>query len=317
MRKMGRLSLGIAGSVALLSTVLFLLTDVRTLDPDEQLKLKEGKDFWEWVTPQGTFSMHYVQKGEGKDHILLIHGFRAHTYTWRHLMDPLVKAGYHVWAIDLIGYGLSDKPTHLAYTADFFVEQIKAFMEAHAISQAHVIGNSMGGGIALSLSITHPEKTRSLTLLSALGYPLDMPLYLSLGRHISQLWAPFLGPRMIRYGLKKIVFDPDLVGEEQVEAYSLPYRFPGGITSSLLTLKEFDNQRLVEMGKHYPHLQQPLLVIWGEKDTLIPVSHYEKFLNDFPKANCLLLPSCGHLPQEEYPEEVVQAISSFLTEHFP
>jgi pimeloyl-ACP methyl ester carboxylesterase len=300
------------GLLWMTAVVLFVSTDIQILEPEEQQKLKAGKLFWEWHSTYGPLAMHYVEKGEGANHLLLLHGFRAHSYTWKALMTPLAEAGYHVWAIDLIGYGLSDKPDHAVYSIDFFVQQVNAFMEAKGITQAHMVGNSMGGGLALSLALAHPQQVRSLILLSALGYPLDMPLYLSLGRHINQIWAPFLGPTMVRHGLKQIVYNEKLVTDEQVEAYSLPYRFPGGVTASLLTLQKFDNQRLAEMGRQYASLSYPVLIIWGDHDTLIPIHHYEKFLKDFPHADKLLITHCGHIPQEEAPEQVLTAISAFL-----
>jgi|GEM_PF-367343 len=292
--------------------LLFIFTDIQILAPEEQYKLKEGKYFWKWHSPHGSLAMHYVEKGEGSKHLLFLHGFRAHSYTWQPLMEPLAQAGYHLWAIDLIGYGLSDKPEHLLYNADFFVEQVKAFMEGKGIAKAHLVGSSMGGGLALSLAIAHPLRVHSLTLLSALGYPLDLPLYVSLSRHISLIWAPFLGPRMVRYCLKELVFDRDSVTNEQVEAYSLPYRFPGGVAASLLTLQQFDNQRLIEMSSAYSSLTHPILIIWGQHDTLIPMSHYKKFLKDFPHAETQLIVNCGHIPQEEKPKEVLEALLTFL-----
>lgn len=292
--------------------VLFIFTDIQILGPEEQQKFKEGKLFWKWHSPHGPLAMHYIEKGEGTRHLLLLHGFRAHSYTWRSLIDPLAKAGYHVWAIDLIGFGLSDKPDQGAYNVEFFVQQVNAFMDAQGIAKAHLVGNSMGGGLALSIALAHPNRVNSLILLSALGYPLDLPLYLSIGRHISQIWIPFLNPTMVRQSLKQIVYQKDKISDEQVEAYSLPYRFPGGLTASLLTLRNFDNQRLVEMGQHYATLPYPILVIWGDHDTLIPVSHYEKFLHDFPHAERLLITNCGHIPQEEAPQEVLAAVLAFL-----
>lgn len=299
-----------------LALIVIIFSDVEILAPEEQEKLKEGKLFWQWESPYGALSMHYIEKGEGSKHILLLHGFRAHTYTWRYLIEPLAEAGYHVWAIDLIGYGLSDKPTHVIYNIDFFCQQIHAFMEAQRISKAHFIGNSMGGGLALFTAIHHPERIHSLTLLSALGYPLDLPFYVCIGRHISSVWAPFLGPKMVKYCLKQIMFNEKLITDEQVDAYALPYRLPNGIHSSLLTLQQMDNQRLIEMGKNYASLSHPMLIIWGEHDTLIPVSHYENFLKDFPHANHLLITNCGHIPQEERPQEVVSSILSFLNNFF-
>lgn len=309
-----QISATLVGLIWIVSVMFLISIDFQILDPHEQQKLKEGKHFWNWDSPHGSLAMHYIEKGEGDNHLILIHGFRAHTFTWREVISPLAQAGYHVWAIDLVGYGFSDKPINAPYDVDFFVQQVVDFMDAHGIPQAHFIGNSMGGGLALNVALHHPELTQSLTLLSALGYPLDLPLYVIIGRHFNKLWKLVMGPTIIRSGLKQIVYNPGTITEEQVEAYSLPYRFPGGTLASLLTLRQFDNKHLVEMGKRYTALTMPLLLIWGEKDQLIPVSHYEKFRKDFPHASCLLIDKCGHIPQEEEPEQVVGAILNFLTE---
>lgn len=292
-------------------------TQTPMLDPVQQQACKEGKLFWNWKTPQGAWTVHYTEHGKGSNHLLLIHGFRANTFTWRHLVTPLAKAGYHVWAIDLIGYGLSDKPQDASYDVSLFVQQVKAFMEAHDIPSAHLIGSSMGGGLALCLALDHPQHVRSLTLISALGYPFDLPMHISLTKHLGPLWVPFVGPLIIRAGLKQIVFDAKAVTDEQVEAYSLPYRLPGGANASWLTLKQFDKQKLVDLSNRFEALFQPLLVIWGDHDSLIPITHYEKFIHDFPSADRLLISNCGHIPQEEKPELVVEAIVRFLERQIP
>lgn len=292
--------------------ILLISTEIPLLGEEEEERIKADKHFWEWPSPYGSLKTHYIEKGEGSRHVILIHGFRSHTYTWKALIDPLANAGYHVWAIDLIGFGLSDKPDHAVYNPDFFVEQIHAFMDSKGISQAHLIGNSMGGGLALSFAIDYPEQVHSLTLLNALGYPLEIPFYMSFGKHVTKICPVFLGPTMIRYGLKQIVYNQELVTDEQVEAYSLPYRFPGGIKASLATLDNFDNQILVKMERHYPSLHTPALIIWGDHDQLIPLSHYEKFIKDFPHAEKLLINNCGHIPQEEAPDEVLAILLPFL-----
>lgn len=291
---------------------LFISTDLQFFDSEQQEQAKEGKLFWEWSSPHGHLNVHYLEKGDGPNHVILLHGFRAHTFTWKKIINHLAAAGYHVWALDLIGYGLSDKPDNLPYTFEFFTEQIHDFMKEKGISQAHIAGSSMGGGLALNLAIDFPDRVKSLTLISALGYPLDIPLYLSICRHISQIWAPFLGPTSIRSCLKEIVYDENDVSDEQVEAYCLPYQFNGGITATLLTMRKFDNQQLIEMGRHYPTLKHPISIIWGDHDTLIPLEHYEKFLNDFPHAHRKLITHCGHIPQEERPHEVLASMIEFL-----
>lgn len=312
MKKFLSLVIFMFGIWVIAAVTLFVFNDIRILETEEQEQLKNGKLFWQWYSDHGPLAMHYVEKGEGDNHLILLHGFRSHSYTWQHILEPLAEKGYHVFGLDLVGYGLSDKPQDAVYNVDFFIQQVSAFMEAHDIRKAHLVGNSMGGGLALSLALTHPEKVRSLSLLAALGYPLDLPLYLSICSHIDQIWTPFLGPTMVRYALEQVIYDKDKISSEKVDAYSLPYRFPGGLKASLLTLQNFDNQRIIEMGKRYPTLSHPMLVVWGEHDTLLPLSHYEKFLKDFPSATSCLIPGCGHIPQEESPNEVLSALLPFL-----
>ena len=279
--------------------VLFIFTDNQIFEPDQEEQAKAGKQFWEWPSPYGPLNLHYIEKGEGTRDILLIHGFRSYSYTWHALIDPLAN-------------GLSDKPEKVPYNKDFFTQQIHAFMEAKGIAKANLIGNSMGGGLALSLTIAYPDDVKSLILLNALGYPLEIPFHLSLGKYCGQLLSPLFGPSLVRSGIKKIIYDPEQITEEQVEAYSLPYRFPGGVKASLLTLQNFENESLNEMSHHYPSLTVPTLIIWGDHDSLIPVSHFEKFKEDFPIGETLLIEKCGHLPQEETPDQVLTSILNFL-----
>jgi pimeloyl-ACP methyl ester carboxylesterase len=298
--------------IALLFASFFSSTDIHLLDQKEESIIKKGKTFWNWHSPHGKLAIHYLEKGEGTNHLFFIHGFRAHTFTWNHLVEPLAKAGFHVWAIDFIGYGLSDKPDDAPYDFHFFITQLKEFMQAKGIKQAHLVGNSLGGGIALNLAIQHPSYVQSLTLISALGYPLHLPTYLSIARHIDRLWPPFLGPTWVKKTLENVVYDKKKVSDEQVKAYCLPYQLSGGILSTLLTLRQYNNQHLEEMQKAYPSLQKPILLIWGEDDPLIPLDHFYQFTKDFPNADYLLLKKCGHIPQEEEPQHVLKVIKNFL-----
>jgi pimeloyl-ACP methyl ester carboxylesterase len=292
----------------------FIASEYQILRPDEEARLKEGKTFWEWTTPEKTTAnIHYIERGTGSNHILLVHGFRCNTYTWRHLIDPLAEAGFHVWCIDLLGFGLSDKP-YLNYSLELFIKQIHDFMDGHEIPKAHFIGNSMGGGLSITMALDFPSRVNSLTLISPLGYPIEIPLYISIGKHLSMFWTPFLGSTMIRKGLEQIVYNKDSIQEEQVEAYRLPYSLAGGAAAALSTLKSFDNQKLEDLSRRYPEIGCPLFVIWGNNDTLIPIEHFKLFCKDFPSAKKLLIEECGHIPQEEKPEEIKASVLSFLRE---
>lgn len=312
MRKILSIVMFLGGVWVISAVTIFVFNDIQILHENEQRKIKEGKQFWQWYSEFGPIAVHYNEYGEGDNHLVLLHGFRSHSYTWQKIAEPLATMGHHVWAIDLVGFGLSDKPPHASYHVDFFARQIHDFMEDQGIEKAHFMGNSLGGGLSLIMALEYPSKVESLTLLAALGYPIDFPIYLAIGRYFESIWTPFLGPTMVREVLKQVVYDKDSVTEDQVAAYSLPYRFPGGIKTSLLTLQNFDNQRLKEMEKQYSFLKHPVLIIWGENDPLLPVDHYKKFVCDLPHAKELLIPQCGHIPQEEAPHEVLKAVISFL-----
>jgi pimeloyl-ACP methyl ester carboxylesterase len=186
-------------------------------------------------------------------------------------------------------------------------------MKAKQIPSAHFIGNSMGGALALTTTIYAPERVRSLTLIDALGYPLALPLPLLISKIMGSFIKPFQSKFLVRKTLEQIMYDPSKVTDEQVEEYFLPFRIPGGTKALIATLRNFDDSQLEKMAEKFSDIHVPILVIWGEKDKWIPLSQYEHFLKDFPKAERLLIPNCGHIPQEECPHEVVEAIIKFLS----
>lgn len=294
-----------------LYTIYSFLSFEKILTPEEEKVLKANKTFFVWNSRFGPQSIHYVEQGTGDKHIILIHGFRAHTYTWRNIITPLAEAGYHVWAIDLLGFGLSDKPVDIGYDVFLHLEQIADFMDGMKIPKAHLVGNSMGGGLALGMASLYSEKVQSITLITALGYPLES-WSVRIGQWLGSWIGPFLGPKAVRHGLHEIVYKTENITDEQVEAYSLPYRLQGGIEASIGVLQSFDNAKLKWLHQFFKKLKLPILVIWGDKDPLIPVSHYQQFLEDFPAASRCLIEDCGHIPHEEASKEVEAAILDFL-----
>jgi pimeloyl-ACP methyl ester carboxylesterase len=299
-----------------LALLPFLCGCSNSLTSDQIATLKANERFWQWQSSYGTFNIHYVEKGQGTRHVILLHGLAANTYTWHYLTGPLAKAGYHVWSLDLLGYGLSDKPETAAYGLELFTAQIKAFMQDRGIEQAHFIGNSMGGGLALSMAIFHPQNARSLTLIDALGYPLQLPLPLKISRLLGKAMPPLFNNFIMRQALEQIVYDPRTITDKQVAAYSTPLKMPGGKEAFAATLQSFDNEQIEWLSQHYSHIHIPTLLIWGSQDQWIPLSHYQQFLHDFPHTQAMIISNCGHIPQEECPQRVLEAILHFLSQ-FP
>lgn len=273
--------------------------------------------FWDWHSEQDTYNVHYIEKGKGDLHIVFLHGYGANTYTWKHQLDAFATQGYHVWAIDLIGFGLSDKPMKTEYSIEIFQKQIIDFMAAHKIQKAHLIGNSMGGGLGLALAISNPQRVASLVVIDPLAYPIDLPFPYSLGKRLGKIVLPFFSRSLVFRTLKQIVYNPEKISSEQIDAYWHPYEMKGGREAALSVLKAFDRKILEALSLSYGSIDAPVLILWGERDRWIPVEHLDRLANQIPGAKKILISDCGHIPQEEKPDEVNRVIFDFLKKQPP
>lgn len=270
----------------------------------------DHKTFWNWEKGR----IHYVEKGEGPNHVVLLHGFGANTFTWKAQMDVLSEQGFHVWALDFLGFGFSDKPLQTEYSIELYREQVEDFFKEKEIEKAHIMANSMGGAIALGFTAKSPEKVSSLTLIDPLAYPVKMPFIYAVGQKFGKLMIPFFSRGLVHKAMKRIYYDPKKITEELLDAYWAPYEMEGGKEVVIQILRSFDPHDLKELCPSYSKMKMPVLLIWGENDTWIPLSHLDALLKDFPHAKQKVIPSCGHAPQEEKPEEVNPLILDVLRE---
>ncbi len=278
------------------------------MDQQALIKIQDKKTFWAWKKGR----IHYIERGKGAQHVVLLHGFGANTYTWKNQIDLLAKGGFHVWAIDFLGFGLSDKPLNTEYSIDLYREQIVDFLEAKGIPKAHIIANSMGGTVALSLASQSPEKTASLILIDPLAYPVKMPFAYSMGKRLGKMMIPFFTRNLVHQTMKKIYHDPAKITEDLLDAYWLPYQMEGGREAAIKILNSFDPASLTELSQSYPDMQMPILLLWGEDDRWIPLSHLLALQDVFPHAQSATISHSGHTPQEETPEQVNSLLSQFL-----
>jgi pimeloyl-ACP methyl ester carboxylesterase len=274
--------------------------------------LKKDKTFWDWEDQK----IHYVEKGTGDRHVVLLHGFGAGTVTWNQQIECLSEEGYHVWAVDFLGFGFSDKPLNIKYTPDLYCEQIDAFLAAKGIEKTHIIGNSMGGAIALSFAAIHPDKVVSMVLLDPLAYPIKLPLPYAIGKKFGRLVAPFLTRSAVERTLKSIYYDPNKISQDLVDSYFLPYFTEGGKEAPLLILRSFDDEMLHRLRPFYSTIQAPVLLIWGREDSWIPVEHMARLSSELANTEQKVILFCGHTPQEERPEEVNQLLKENLSRFY-
>ena len=249
---------------------------------------------------------HFRRQGAGEA-LLLIHGFGSSTYTWRGVVDSLAQ-DFEVHAIDLPGFGFS-QALQATPTVDAYVDFINDFMQTLGLGGAVFMGNSFGGEISWRCALKYPERVRALILIDAAGYPHESPAIFKLlrvpllGEFISGVNAKWI----VRQNLQQVFVNDDLVTDAVVDNYY--YRLlKQGNRETVLARARMKTDTLY---KALPQIRQPTLIIWGEDDSWIPVELARRFAADIPRAQLTILPNCGHVPQEEKPEEVAQLARAF------
>jgi len=277
---------------------------------------------WDW---RG-YDIKYVAHGEGPP-IVLIHGFGASIGHWRKNIPVLASAGYRVYALDLLGFGGSDKPD-LSYTLEFWVKLIHDFWQVHVREPAVFAGNSIGALMALMTLTTYPETASGGVLLNCAGSlnhrPEDLPgpLRIVMGTFgtlvNSKLTGPFLFNRVrtkgrIRGSLKQVYGNRKAITPELVDILHEPACDLGAqkVFASILTAPP--GPRPSEL---LPNVTQPLLVLWGEKDPWTPIKAadiYQEMAADADKdVTFQAIPDTGHCPHDERPEIVNRQILDWL-----
>jgi pimeloyl-ACP methyl ester carboxylesterase len=263
-------------------------------------------------------TIFYAVKGEGKP-LLLIHGYGAAAWVWEKQIDVLSQF-YRVYALDLIGHGFSDRPK-ISYTPRTYVHFLKEFMDGVEIEKASLIGNSMGGGIAWAMAILYPEQVDRLILIDCVPPDVLRQVKNESFRTLAAIKdipiLPYLviaarGRHSIKSVLLECVSDTKLITPEMVNRqYSLS-RIKGTTWVLYSTLKHAEEA--LELKDHLSIIHQPTLFIWGEKDQIFPPQVGVALHQAMAGSKFLRIEKSGHIPMWETPDEVNQAILSFLNE---
>lgn len=261
----------------------------------------------------------YWQSGSTGDAVILIHGLGGCIENWLTNIDVLGEQ-YRVFACDLVGFGRSEKK-EVPYTPEFFASFVKEFMRSMNVDHAHLIGNSLGGAVAMQVAIDYPDRVDKLILVNSGGF----------GREVTYLYRltslPVLGEYLSKPSkdgteriLRECVFDSELLTDEVIEMYYEIASLPGAQESLLATLRAVIDFRGVKADIYRPLLDRSskiaaeTLVIWGEDDRILPVKHAYIGQEAIPNSNLHIYNECGHLPQFEKPDEFNQLVMGFLAD---
>lgn len=246
------------------------------------------------------FRMSYEKWGRAPVHLVLIHGNLASKRWWNQVKIPLSKQ-YSVYSLDLRGCGESEQPLE-GYSVPQYGEDVLAFMNHMGMEKASLIGHSLGGAVAMDVASKEPNRIEKLVLLNSapvFGFFTSPEKYSIIEYYATQR-------DLLKLSLSAIA--PAVAGEPFFEELvDDAYRAAFTAVANAKSLSAID---YTDWARSYTH---PVLILYGEKDTLIPHKDTERMKAIFPNAQLSVHPHVGHSPQLEDPEWFLKEVATFLS----
>ena len=308
------LALGVGGAVGALIAwkMLSRAREVSWEDFADDIHHPENSHF---VEVDGV-TVHYQEFGDAANPtLILIHGYTASTYVWQTVAPMLADENFHVVAVDLLGFGFSEKPAWFEYSIVSQARMIERFMDRIGIGRAILVGSSYGGAVASTVALDYRERVEKLVLVDAVcndEAKQNVLLRLVSMRGVGEILSPFLidSRRFLRLRMRRTIapVNHHLITKERIEAVHRPLRAKNAHHSVLASARNWNANRIEDDAYL---INQPTLIIWGEDDNVIPVRNGEKLYDSILNSRLVVLKDCGHIPQEEKPERFVELVSAF------
>jgi pimeloyl-ACP methyl ester carboxylesterase len=312
--KKRNLALGFAGALGA-AVAVKMLTRAKTVEWENVADLIPHSENSKFVNVDGA-RVHYQEFGDtAKPTLVLIHGYTASLYAWQTVAPMLADAGFHIVALDLLGFGYSDKPSSFDYAITSQARVVARFMNRLGIGRATIVGSSYGGAVAATLALDYPERVEKLVLVDAVSndnlrsHPI---LKLAGIPGIGEAITPFLidSRAFQRHRMRNTLAkaNHDLITDERVEGILRPLSAADAHHSLLATSRAWSAKR-IEQDAHL--IEQPTLIVWGEDDKVIPVDDGYTLHKSILNSRLVILKDCGHVPQEEKSDTFVELVSEF------
>jgi len=258
-----------------------------------------------WANLNG-LKIRYLESGKGNDrHILFIHGLGSSADRWLGIPDALSE-NFHTIALDLPGFGKSDKP-EMDYTIENFRKTIEDFINTIINGKTSIVGHSLGGYIAAEIAIQNSQ-VESLVLIDSSGM-LKKPTPL-LEEYLKVAMNPT--EDNVRKVFEQMVADPARIPSKLVEDFisrinspNAKYAFKSTLQNSANTQIGLERLKLIE--------NIPTLIVWGAEDKVIPPEHSRLFKEAISNSQIKIIQDAGHAPFAEKPDQVCKILNNFLT----
>lgn len=265
-------------------------------------------------------TIRYLEAGDADPPLVLLHGNGESALDWSWTLPDLASQ-HRVYAPDFPGAGESSKPNR-TYSVDFLTQFAIDFVNTLNIDRFVLVGNSLGGLVALRLALSHPERVVALILVdsSGLGYsvnPILSQMTLPVFGEVSIAWSkPPLNAKLRVAARTALLFaNPQAAPKKWLAEQEQLTQTPGFLEATLSSLRA----QLSLFGQHVvllddlPQLQIPTLVVWGSNDLVFPKTQAQAAVSRLKQGQLAVIPNAGHLPHVEQPDRFANAVNQFLS----
>jgi pimeloyl-ACP methyl ester carboxylesterase len=310
---MGRFLTGVLIGLAILAGAFWYFSD-----PDIPRSVLEAK----YASPPSQFIVlpdgaraHVRDQGNKNGPVLvLVHGSNASLFTWEPWVTRLFQ-DFHIVTMDLPGHGLTGAVPNDDYSQEGMVKFVDEVADALRLRKFTIGGNSMGGGVAARYAEEHPDRVTALILVDAAGEPTPtgdrVPLVFKIARIpvLNKILLHITPRALVEEGLDDAIVRKNILTDKMIDQYWEFARMEGS--------RAANGQRFMlpfpdAVKKHIGDIKAPTLILWGDKDHLIPVVAAHEFQADIPGSQLVIYPDTGHIPQEEVADRSAQDVRTFL-----
>ncbi|MDX5436990.1 MAG: alpha/beta fold hydrolase [Pontibacter sp.] len=261
-------------------------------------------------------TLHYVDEGDGEP-IVFVHGTPTWSFVWRQQIKSLSRT-HRCIAPDHLGFGLSDKPQDFAYTPEAHADNLELLIDRLKLKDITLVVHDFGGPIGLRYAIRHPENVKKLVILNTWMWSLEPEVQMmKISKFLSGGIGRFLYLNMgfsARFLLPKGYSQRKYLTKDIYQHYLKPLSGAGsrlGTWHFAKALSASNSYFAALWNQHESIRQIPKLILWGEKDALLPIHFLGKWESAFPEAEIHKI-KAGHFLQEEKGSEVTEAIKNFI-----
>ncbi len=288
-----------------------------TWEPDRQLGQLVGR----WAPEPSSFveldgmQVHMRDTGPRDDNlpIVLLHGMSSSLHTYEGWQTGL-QVKHRVISVDLPGFGLTGPSPQGDYRIDAYVRFVLRFLDTLNVKRVILVGNALGGEVAWQTAVLAPERVRKLVLIDSDGYQpsvLSMPIAFQIASMRGLRWVSerILPRSLVESSVRSVFGDPSHATKEKVDRY---FELNLRVGNRRALFQRMDQAQFGSNSALIHRVQQPTLVMWGEKDEMISPDQGNLFCRDIPHCQLKTFPGLGHLPQEEDPQATLKVFLGFL-----